>query len=141
GRDQVFFSEQDLEAYRTGSDPIFRPSTNWYDQVLQETSAQQQHNFNIHGGSQDTRYFVSAGYFSQNGAYKVNEIQRDFSANPKYQRYNFRSNFDIDFNDNFSTSLKLAGQVADMNFPGQSAGEIFFRMLRANPLMNPGIVD
>ena len=47
----------------------------------------------------------------------------------------------MDFNDNFSATLKLAGQVADMNYPGQGAGDIFFRMLRANPLMNPGIVD
>lgn len=141
GRGQVFFSDQDVEAYRNGTDPIFRPNTDWYGMVISKLSSQQQHNFNINGGSQNTRYFVSAGYFSQNGAYQVNEVQRDFSANPKYQRYNFRSNFDMDFNDDFSASLKLAGQVADMNYPGQSAGEIFFRMLRSNPLMNPGIID
>ncbi len=141
GRQQVYFSEADLEAYRTGSDPIFRPNTDWYGMVIRDVSSQQQHNFNINGGSQNTRYFVSAGYFSQNGTYQVNDVQQAFSANPKYQRYNFRSNFDIDFNDNFSASLKLAGQTADMNYPGQSAGEIFFRMLRSNPLMNPGIVD
>lgn len=141
GRRQLFFSPDDLEAYRNGSDPIFRPNTDWYNMIIRDVSTQQQHNFNINGGSQRTRYFVSAGYFSQNGAYDVNKAQREFSANPKYQRYNFRSNFDMDFNDNFSATLKLAGQVADMNYPGQSAGEIFFRMLRANPLMNPGIVD
>ncbi len=141
GRQQVYFSDADLEAFRTGSDPIFRPSTDWYDMIIRKTSNQQQHNFNINGGTQQTRYFISAGYFSQNGAYNVNEAQQAFSANPKYQRYNLRSNFDMDFNDNFSASFKLAGQFADMNYPGQSASEIFFRMLRSNPLMNPGIVE
>jgi TonB-linked SusC/RagA family outer membrane protein len=136
-----YFSPADLELYRNGSDPIFHPDVDWFDKVMRSHAAQQQHNFNISGGTDHTRYFVSLGYFDQQGLYDVNKIQKDFSANPRYKRYNIRSNIDLDFNDNFSGSVKLGGQIADMNYPGLGAGDIFFRILSSNPLMNPGVVD
>ncbi|RXF72440.1 SusC/RagA family TonB-linked outer membrane protein [Arcticibacter tournemirensis] len=136
-----YFSERDLELYKNGSDPVFHPNVDWFDLVLKPYAFQQQHNFNIGGGNKDTRYFISLGYFDQNGSYNVQDVQKDYSANPRYQRYNVRSNFDIDFNKDFSASIKLGGQFANSNYPGQGAGEVFFRILSANPLMNPAVID
>ncbi|WP_420477508.1 hypothetical protein, partial [Noviherbaspirillum sp. ST9] len=121
--------------------PVFHPNVDWFDLVLKPYAFQQQHNFNIGGGNKDTRYFISLGYFDQNGSYNVQDVQKDYSANPRYQRYNVRSNFDIDFNKDFSASIKLGGQFANSNYPGQGAGEVFFRILSANPLMNPAVID
>ncbi|UII24876.1 SusC/RagA family TonB-linked outer membrane protein [Fulvivirga maritima] len=136
-----YFSQQDLDLYQSGEDPYFHPSIDWFDFVLKDFSFQQSHNFNVRGGTDKTKYFISLGYFDQNGAYDVEDIQDSFSANPRYKRYNLRSNFDIDFNDNFSGSVKLGGQFTDSNYPGYGAGEIFFRILNSNPIMNPGIID
>ncbi|WP_214229440.1 TonB-dependent receptor [Pedobacter sp. B4-66] len=136
-----YFSQQDLDAFQSGNDPIFHPNVDWFDKVLKPNSLQQQHNFNIGGGFNNTRYFISLGYFDQQGAYDVGELQKEYSANPRYKRYNIRSNFDIDFNKDFSASIKLGGQFADRNYPGQGAGAIFFRILSSNPLMNPGVID
>ncbi len=136
-----YFSEESLALYRSGTDPYFHPDVDWFDLVLRDFSSQQQHNFNISGGAENTRYFISLGYFDQNGAYDVKDIQTAYSANPRFQRYNLRSNFDIDFNKNFSASVKVGAQFADSNYPGFGAGEIFFRILNSNPIMNPGIID
>lgn len=136
-----YFSDESLEHYKNGTDPYFHPDVDWFDLVLKDYSAQQQHNFNISGGSENVKYFISLGYFDQNGAYDVQDVQTAYSANPKYRRYNFRSNFDIDFNEDFSASIKLGSQFSDSNYPGYGAGEIFFRILNSNPMMNPGIVD
>ncbi|MCJ8164300.1 TonB-dependent receptor [Pontibacter sp. E15-1] len=138
---QPYFSPEDLEKFRNGTDPYFHPDTDWFDKVLKKYSSQQQHNFNIKGGSDNVRYFVSLGYFDQNGAYDVEEVQDSYSANPRYQRYNLRSNVDIDINKNFTAAIKIGGQFADSNYPGYGSGEIFFRILGANPLSNPGIID
>ncbi|WP_137402996.1 SusC/RagA family TonB-linked outer membrane protein [Echinicola rosea] len=138
---EPYFSESSLELYRNGGDPYFHPNVDWFDLVLKDYSAQQQHNFNISGGTDNTRYFVSLGYFDQNGAYDVQDVQTAYSANPKFKRYNFRSNFDIDFNKDFSASVKLSGQFTDSNYPGYGAGEIFFRILNSNPMMNPGVIE
>jgi TonB-linked SusC/RagA family outer membrane protein len=136
-----YFSQESLELYRNGNDPYFHPNVDWFDLVLKDYAAQQQHNFNISGGAENTRYFISLGYFGQDGAYDVEDFASGYSANPKYQRYNLRSNFDIDFNKNFSASVKVGAQFADSNYPGFGAGEIFFRIMNSNPLMNPGVVD
>ena len=136
-----YFSDESLEHYKNGTDPYFHPDVDWFDMVLKDYAAQQQHNFNISGGSENVKYFISLGYFDQNGAYDVQDVQTAYSANPKYRRYNFRSNFDIDFNEDFSASIKLGSQFSDSNYPGYGAGEIFFRILNSNPMMNPGIVD
>ncbi|MFD2035209.1 SusC/RagA family TonB-linked outer membrane protein [Belliella marina] len=136
-----YFSDASLERFRMGDDPYFHPDVNWYDLVLKDFSAQQQHNLNLSGGTDNTRYFISLGYFDQSGAYDVQDVQTAYSANPRFKRYNFRSNFDIDFNKDFSASVKLSGQFTDSNFPGIGAGDIFFRLLNTNPMMNPGIID
>ncbi|MFD2163995.1 SusC/RagA family TonB-linked outer membrane protein [Paradesertivirga mongoliensis] len=136
-----YFSSQDLETFKNGTDPIFHPNVNWFDAVLKPSSFQQQHNFNIGGGDNNTKYFISLGYFDQNGSYDVGELQKEYSANPRYKRYNIRSNFDVNFTKDFSASIKLGGQIADVNYPGVPAGEIFFRVLNTNPMMNPGVVD
>ena len=136
-----YFSDASLERFRMGDDPYFHPDVNWYDLVLRDFSAQQQHNLNLSGGTDNTRYFISLGYFDQSGAYDVQDVQTAYSANPRFKRYNFRSNFDIDFNKDFSASVKLSGQFTDSNFPGIGAGDIFFRLLNTNPMMNPGIID
>jgi len=136
-----YFSEKDLELYKNGTDPYFHPDVDWFKKVLKKSSRQQQYNLNIGGGSKDVRYFVSLGYFDQDGAYNVGELQKEYSANPKFRRYNLRSNFDIDFNKDFTASIRLGGQIVNSNYPGQTAGNIFFRLLGSNPLMNPGVVD
>jgi len=136
-----YFSDESLELYKNGSDPYFHPDVDWFDMVLKDYSSQQQHNFNISGGAENTRYFISLGYFGQNGAYDVEDFTTGYSANPKYERYNLRSNFDIDFNKNFSASVKVGAQFADSNYPGFGATEIFFRLLGSNPLQNPGVID
>lgn len=34
------YSEEAIEAYRTGSDPLFYPDINWYDYMLKDFSTQ-----------------------------------------------------------------------------------------------------
>jgi len=136
-----YFSEQDLQLYKNGTDPYFHSNVDWYNFVLKPYSLQQKHNISVSGGTDNTRYFIALGYFDQDGAYRYTNFNPDYNANAKYQRYNFRSNFDLDLTKNFTTSVKLGGQLGDENFPGQSAGQIFFDILKANPMTNPGIMD
>ena len=137
----LFFTAKDLQQYKDGSDPIFHPNTDWFKMLLKPVTAQQSYNLNVSGGSDNTRYFVSLGYFDQNGAYKYEDFNPDFKTNAKYRRFNLRSNFDMDFNKNFSASIKLGGVFENTNYPGQSAGNIFFRVLGASPISNPGLID
>lgn len=142
-KDQVNypFSDEDLEHYRNGDDPIFHPDINWLDYMLKDVSLQQQYNLSMRGGTKKTKYFVSLGYFSQDGAYKMGDFFDDFSANPKYNRYNIRSNVDFQVNKDFLLSVKAGAQIIESNYASSSASTIMGTIYSANPVCSPVVVD
>ena len=67
---QPQFDESDLIAFRDHTDPYGHPDVNWYDEIFKKIAFQENVNVDISGGSKRLKYFVSAGYFSQNGMVK-----------------------------------------------------------------------
>jgi TonB-linked SusC/RagA family outer membrane protein len=133
-----------LEILKNGSDPIMYPDVDWFDKLLKKTSLRRQYNVNISGGTDITKYFVSLGYYDQEGQYNYSNLFDDFDANARYKRYNVRSNFDINVARNLEATVKLGLQVAESSYPGKSAtgaDGVFFDVLKANPLSSPGIID
>lgn len=128
---QLPYSEEALEAYRTGSDPLKYPDVDWIDEVL-ENSLSSQTNLSLSGGGKTARYFVNMGYMYQDGLYKT---ERKELYNPKFElkRYNFRSNVDIDFDKDFSVGLNLYGSIENRNYPDVSASSMFGGLLSRIP--------
>lgn len=129
GLNQVY-SNDEINLFRDGSDPVNYPNTNWPELGLQNTTIQTQQNLNVRGGSDRARYFLSLGKISQDGIY-VN------GAN-KYDQYSVRSNVDVDITDRLQVGLALNGRKEDRQFPTTGAGEIFRSLYRAYPT-SPGI--
>lgn len=87
---------KNLALTNSGMNPIFTPEQirdlaahrneeNWfYDQIIR-TALQQNYNLSVSGGSQNTTYMVSMGYYNQESNYVGN---KGFGV----QRYNMRSN-------------------------------------------------
>lgn len=138
------FSDTDLQKFKDGSDPIFYPNNERYKSLVRDFSFMHQINANVRGGNKLLRYFVSLGYLTQGGQYNVkdlNSLNPGFDPNPKYQRYNLRSNFDIQLTKELSASIKLGNQIGKEHFPGTSAYNVFFDLLRNPPMVSPGVVD
>jgi TonB-linked SusC/RagA family outer membrane protein len=55
-----------IEEFRTGTDPIIYPNTNWFN-VMFRNAAIQEHNLRISGGSEKTAFSISLGYLNQDG--------------------------------------------------------------------------
>ncbi|MBD1422024.1 TonB-dependent receptor [Sphingobacterium chuzhouense] len=125
------YGEIALEAYRTGINPLKYPNVNWMDEAL-KNSRLSQTNFNISGGSPKTRYFVNIGYTDQDGIYK-SEKQPKYDPNVSFKRYNFRSNVDVDFDDDFNMSLNLFGAIENGNYPIPTAAELFDMLQKVTP--------
>ncbi len=64
-----FFSGNNLEHYRLNDDPYNFPFVDWWDELTLKNSMQNRSNFDISGGTQQTKYFVSLGYYNQGGMY------------------------------------------------------------------------
>lgn len=124
GFNQIY-SEQEVNLFRDGSDPINYPNTNWPEEGLQNSTIQTQQNLNVRGGGDNARYFFSLGKIGQDGIYED-------GAN-RYDQYSVRSNLDVDITDRLEVGLSLNGRKEDRQFPTTGAGEIFRSLYRAYP--------
>ncbi len=114
--DVPFFSDQDIENYRSSSDRDLYPDTDWLGNGLKTSQNSIKHNLGVSGGNDKVKYFLSAGYLNQDG----------LVHNVKYKRYNLRSNIDMQINDNLSVKLNLGTTIEDKNNPGFDPGSDIF---------------
>jgi TonB-linked SusC/RagA family outer membrane protein len=126
------FSDQDIEYYRIGADPFLYPNTDWFGEFLKPFTPMSRTNLNIGGGGDKVRYFVSASAMTQDGMYNFTDLN-EYETNAKFNRYNFRSNIDVDLNKNFTIGLDLAGRVENRNYPGRDSWLIFTILNRIPP--------
>ncbi|WP_276485632.1 SusC/RagA family TonB-linked outer membrane protein [Paraflavitalea pollutisoli] len=128
---------------------LYYGSQDLFAQQFGNTGPQQQLNLNISGGTSKLKYFTSLGYFSQ-GSILNNTKYYGANTESKYNRYNFRSNFDIDVVKNLQVSVNLAGQFGETSGPGIGAGPydlagrykiIMQYIFDSSPLTAPGLID
>ena len=135
------FTDEDIRLYREGTDPIMHPNTDWVGTFLRKASLRTQHNFNISGGTDRVKYFISAGFFNQGGMYKYTKIDRDHDVNASDTRYNFRSNLDFNITQDFKAVVQLSTQINDIRTPGLGNSNLWKEISWATPLGTPGMVD
>ncbi|HTI58923.1 TonB-dependent receptor [Mucilaginibacter sp.] len=127
GMNQVYSDDQ-IQKFKDGSDPLNYPNTNWEKQVLKNVTLQNQQSLSVTGGSEDVKYFVSAGTIYQDGLYQ--------NGSTKYHQYNFRSNVDANITKRLKVGLSLSGREEDRVFPETGAGDIFRSIYRAYPTVS-----
>lgn len=65
-----YYSEEAIEAMRTGSDPLNYSDTDWRKLVCRDWSPQSKYNVRVSGGSKNNKYYVSGGHIDQEGIYR-----------------------------------------------------------------------
>ena len=130
------WSDEEIEKFRDGSDPYLYPSVNWTEEVLKKNAFQSINNLSVTGGNETVRYYVSVGFTSQSGLFKE-DPSYDYRTNSLSQRYNFRSNVDINLTRNLSLSLGLAEIIEDRTYPGTPAYDIFNSLRITSPISFP----
>ena len=138
----LYFTPEAIEAYRTGSDPIMFPNTQWHELMFRKAFIQTKNNINISGGSDKVRYFVSMGYMFQNGLLKqIPDVPYD--NNYSYNRYNYRANLDFKLTETTDMKFNISGVIGNTREPLDSdRGNIWMlTMLWAHPTASPGIVN
>ena len=137
----LYFSREAIEAYRTGSDPIMFPNTQWHELMFRKAFLQTKNNINISGGSDKVRYFVSLGYMYQNGLLKQIPTL-GYDNNFSYNRYNYRANLDFKLTETTDMKFNISGVIGDTREPIAGADNIWMRsMLWSHPTASPGVVN
>lgn len=131
------YSQEELDAYRYGTDPYNYPDTDWMDVMLKDQTPLQQYNLSISGGTDKAKYFVMVGILNQGGLYNFENYNKDYNTNVSYQRYNFRTNADFQINKTLSAKVNLSGVMGTKHQPIWDATYAFDRFKISNPHRAP----
>ncbi len=117
-----------------GSDPAFTPAQirdlydhrneeYWYFNEIMEKGLQQNYNFNVSGGSDNTTYMISAGYLNQ---------ESNFVGDFGVERYNLRSNMSVEYGKFKLTSLMAYVRKNERTIAG-GTGNVIINSSRIPP--------
>ena len=143
--DQPIYSDYDIEQYRKlvngeeleGMDKYRYFNTNWAEQLYRSSAPTYRTNFQITGGNNTARYYVSFSYLRQEGMWNTEgtEYNDDYSTQHVLNRWNLRSNIDIDVTKYLNVSLDLGGRIDNINQPTESVFNLTtFGVVEANPM-------
>ncbi len=127
------YTDADLAAYQSGSDPYFHSNVNWYDEVLRKYAPVSSYDLTLGGGDKTVRYYVVLNAVRSGGLYKTFGDQSDESSNSSYSRYNFRSNLDINLTKRFLIEFKIGGAVEQKKNPFDYTTASTFNLLASLP--------
>jgi TonB-linked SusC/RagA family outer membrane protein len=119
------YSPEDMDGFRSGSDPWLYPNTDWFGDTFQKWAPQSRFDVQLTGGAKRVRYFASVGYLDQDSYYA--------NSATFYKQYSARINLDADISDWFKISIGLLGRREDRNFATQGRGAIFRMIMRGRP--------
>ena len=128
---------------------LYYADHNLFKEQFDSVAPQYQANLNVSGGTDRVKYFVSFGYFRQEG---ITRSTQYYGADTRslFNRYNFRSNFDIRLGERTTLTVNSAGQFGETTGPGNGADAydlsarykiIMQYIYDCNPFISPGIVD
>lgn len=112
-------------------------NTNWAKELYRDAAPQYRTNLQISGGNNRARYYVSMSYLRQEGMWNSEgtNYNKDYSTNHVLNRWNLRSNIDIDVSRNLNISLDLGGRIDNIQQPTEGVfGLVTFGYIEANPM-------
>lgn len=130
------WTPEQMQMFQDGSSPYLYPSVNWTDEILKRNAFQTINNLSVSGGDEIVKYYINVGYVSQGGLFKE-DPQYDYRTNSRSDRYNFRSNLDVNVARDLKLGLGVGGIIEDKTFPGVSSDEIFSQMRQTSPIQMP----
>ncbi|WPP48796.1 SusC/RagA family TonB-linked outer membrane protein [Catalinimonas niigatensis] len=126
-----FYTDEAIQRFADGSDPVLYPNTNWVDEVLKPYSTQKRINLSATGGTEAIRYFLSFGSTSQDGSFKNDPTH--------YQQYNMRVKVDVDLTDNLTIGANLSAILNNKTFGSVATDDDawvnFHNIYHANPTL------
>ena len=122
------FTDEDLQLFKSGTDPYNHPNTKWTDYVYR-TGFMHKHNLNVSGGSEDVKYMASAGFLGQEGTLK----------NSDRQQFNMRTNLDVNLSKKLTMRTNMAFIHNDYSEPNASYGGGYTQFIWQSDRMAPWI--
>ncbi|WP_051664072.1 SusC/RagA family TonB-linked outer membrane protein [Dyadobacter crusticola] len=125
------FSQQQIEGYRTGSDPALYPNNNWYKRFIKDFANMQRASVNVTGGNDKVQFFSNINFMHQGGYFKTDQARYNPNANNIW--VNYRSNVDMNLNRYLKAFVRLSGNVKRERTPGAGNADVYSSIFRIPP--------
>lgn len=112
------YSPHDLAEFAHPSSEINAlryPDVDWFDELLKDVAHTTNANFNISGGTNKARYFISLGYKNEGSIFENSELYGN--GNYGYNRFNYRANLDFNITSSTLLSFKVGGDIGQRLSP------------------------
>lgn len=139
GQNYAMYTDEYLNKFRDRSHPAYQylyPNVDWLHTLLKPTSPMYSGNLNVSGGNNFVRYFTSISYLRQSGLYRYANLS-DYDIQALNNKYNFRTNIDLNITKDLSMELNLGEIIYDNNYPNVSASALFADMQSIPPYLYP----
>ena len=127
---------QNIARTRANYDPDLYPDVNWIDAISKDYASNQRVTAEFSGGTDVLRYSFVAAAFNEQGIL-TRDPNKEWDPSIKLQRYNVRSNVDLNVTKTTKLRFNIGGYLQDRNSTTQSVSEIFNRAFRHVPFAFP----
>jgi TonB-linked SusC/RagA family outer membrane protein len=120
--------DDEVEKFRTGSDPYNYPNTNWHKLLLRQAASEDKHSMALRGGSEFNKYYVSLQAYDQGSLYKANSSW--------LKRYNVTMNETSEFKDiGLRLNFGMNAYLLDVRFPNFAQWGIWSHIQNKTPMI------
>ena len=122
-----FYTDDVIQKFRDGSDPILYPNTDWVEEVMKPYSLQTRTSLSVNGGTEAVRYLLSFATLHQNSLFE--------NMPTDYRQHNMRIKIDVNLNENLNIGANLNAILNDRQYTHVNNETNFYNILRANPTL------
>jgi TonB-linked SusC/RagA family outer membrane protein len=130
------YSQSKIENTEAGTNKWVYPATDWKEMLFRNYTMNQRGNFNVSGGGQIARYYISGAFTKDNGILKVDK-RNNFNSNIDLKTYVLRSNVNINVTKTTEAIVRLHGTFDDYKGPVDGGTGMYRKAMRANPVLFP----
>jgi TonB-linked SusC/RagA family outer membrane protein len=130
------YSEERIANIRNKVDPELYPDVDWLDAITKDHASNSRYNLTASGGSNFLRYSIVGSYYTEQGII-ARDPRYDWDSSLKLQRYNIRSNVDLDVTRTTLVSVSIGGFLQDESRSPQSMDDLFSKAFETPPHVHP----
>lgn len=117
-----YFSDQDIENYKNGTDPVLYPNTNWYKMNMKNFIPMERGGVNLSGGNDWITFYTNVNVLHDDGPLKTEsgngKKSNEYHRNLHEFWVNYRANLDFRFANWINATLNIAGNMKKEHTPG-----------------------
>lgn len=132
------YSADRINKTASGVDPDLYPNVNWFNELFNKTGKNRRARVNANGGSENAQYYLSLGYYDEEGLFKTDELA-NYNSAIKFTRYNFTSNLTLNITKTTKVDFGASGWISNGNYPGSSNESIWGSAYVMPPILIPKV--